>query len=713
MKKIGYIYSYSKEKKEGTLVYGYYNGYISNDAKTICFKKEQCKENVTTGRLVYFDMVDDVVQNIEIASIYNFDRDLLLSLVNKYNEVFWNKGEEATHIRFKKVIEPSIVRIDIESQLKNNETDEYYLKQHPSEDSTLSLLTEEERQFLYNEDCDESDDYDDVDDLSFPFLDDEIEIYRIIDILSPTFWIPKKLKSINYYGKTANEIIDLYGILVQKRFDTERSLIWDNYKQKKTIDYKDVKILRPDVFQHLWYCKRWKTLLNSLSVEELRKIPFSVPSLQAALPISFYHNNFKYLYINAGFPNVKICKQYLSFRINTINTIQDYIELRNSIHDALMAKNINKKQIELLKSKISVECLTSVESKLIFRFYDNQSTNDYSLIKGYTLSHLSKRDLRSFTQVIHDKYSSFVKPRFNFLWNLTGCDDHANIEYLTYNRDYFLELSQFLEIITDPRSSFSLDWKQSYEFWNSYENFSKLNQEDQELLYDYYSRVINREFIKFSLTSYSREKLVNSSCILSKYKSFISEESIKIFASQISNQCHSISSFEELKYILELKLISEETIHTLVLNLVKDFSVGNLARFITESSSHTWFLRCEDLPIITQTYLLLRIVSDYGARKLKDGIRCWISEYNEFCDLEDFIRWLTELKSGQWGNINIPAIELAISKAVEFLSEDEINYLYNKKYLVKPGDKIDTWMSQAFRQLTDNIEYQRYKDSLY
>ena len=708
MKKIGYIYSYSKEKEEGILVYGYYKGYVSKHAQTIRFKKEQCRGYVAIGRLAYFDLTDDGVYNIEIASIYNFDRNLLFSLVNKYNDVFWNEGEEATHIRFEKVIESSIVQIGIETHLNNNVTGEYYLEQNASEDSIFDLyLTEEELPFLYNKD------YDEKDDLSSSFFDDEIDNYTIIDILNPTLWIPKKLKSISYYGKTAEEVIDLYEILVHRRLTTERALILQCYNQNKKIDYNDLKILRPDVFQYLWYCSRWKILLNRLSIDELRKIPFSQPSLQAALPISFDHDNFKYLYMNAGFPSVRICQNYLSFRLNTINTISDYIELYNSIHDALMAKNINKKQIKLLKSKARRECLNSFESELIFRFYDSQSTDNYSLIKGYTLSNLSKRDLRSFAQVIYDKYSSFVKPRFNFLWNLIGCDGYVNIEHLIDNRDYFLDLSRFIEIITDPRSSFSLDSEQSYYFQDSYENYNKLNQEDQDLLYDYYSKVINREFIKFSFTPYSKEKPFNSNYILSNYKSFISEESVKIFINQTSNQWYSISSFEELYYVLECKLISEETIHTLVLKLVKDFTICKLARFITERSSSTGFIRCEDLPEITQTYLLLRIVSDYGARRLKDGIRCWVSEYNEFCDLEDFIRWLTELKSGQWGKINISAIELAIYKAIEFISDDEISYLYNKRYLVKPGDKINTWMSQSFKQLFDNMEYQRYKDSLY
>lgn len=188
MKKIGYIYSYTKEKKEGILVYGYYKGYNSKDAQTIRFKREQCKEEVSTGRLVYFYLATDGVQDIELASIYNFDRNLLFSLVNKYNDVFWNDGEEATHIRFERVMEPSTDLIGIESQLTNNETGEYHLKQNSSEDSTLgSLLTEDELRFLNNEDYDESDKYDDMDDLSYAFFDDEIDNYTTIDILKPTF----------------------------------------------------------------------------------------------------------------------------------------------------------------------------------------------------------------------------------------------------------------------------------------------------------------------------------------------------------------------------------------------------------------------------------------------------------------------------------------------------------------------------------------------
>ena len=83
MKKIGYIHRYDLKEEKGILVYGYNKDLLRNSPAPILFSKSQCKTSVRTGVLVYFEIdKDKTVRDIEYASIFNFDKELLLSLIS-------------------------------------------------------------------------------------------------------------------------------------------------------------------------------------------------------------------------------------------------------------------------------------------------------------------------------------------------------------------------------------------------------------------------------------------------------------------------------------------------------------------------------------------------------------------------------------------------------------------------------------------------------
>lgn len=106
MKKIGYIHRYDKTEEKGILVYGYNKGPFWNSPAPILFSKSQCKTSVKTGILVYFEIdQDETIRNIEYASIFNFDRNLLLSYVSVYDTRDWNECERHTHICYQNIFE--------------------------------------------------------------------------------------------------------------------------------------------------------------------------------------------------------------------------------------------------------------------------------------------------------------------------------------------------------------------------------------------------------------------------------------------------------------------------------------------------------------------------------------------------------------------------------------------------------------------------------
>lgn len=106
MKKIGYIHRYDNNEEKGILVYGYNKGPLWNSPKPILFSKSQCKTSVKTGILVYFEIdEDEKVRGIEYASIFNFDKELLLSYASVYDTNDWNECEKGTHICYQNIFE--------------------------------------------------------------------------------------------------------------------------------------------------------------------------------------------------------------------------------------------------------------------------------------------------------------------------------------------------------------------------------------------------------------------------------------------------------------------------------------------------------------------------------------------------------------------------------------------------------------------------------
>ena len=106
MKKIGYIHRYDNNEEKGILVHGYNKGPFWNSPAPILFSESQCKTSVRTGVLVYFEIdKDKTVRDIEYASIFNFDKELLLSYASVYDTKEWNECEKETHICYQNIFE--------------------------------------------------------------------------------------------------------------------------------------------------------------------------------------------------------------------------------------------------------------------------------------------------------------------------------------------------------------------------------------------------------------------------------------------------------------------------------------------------------------------------------------------------------------------------------------------------------------------------------
>ncbi len=281
MKKIGYIHRYDNNEEKGILVYGYNKGPFWNSPAPILFSKPQCKTSVKTGILVYFEVdEDETIRNIEYASIFNFDKELLLSHVSVYDTKEWNECEKETHICYQNIFEleesipleelfprkgmaslDNINKDDVACEDKNefndeicednDESDEYFDWDSYNFDDELEVPDWDLDNFTLDDDRNCSGLYRKVkapqsideeyalfgkqfpikekytrDSWGFPIYSladyekkSETDCQTInIDILNPSFWIPSIPKSRkNYYGKNESEVKDLFEILVAKR----------------------------------------------------------------------------------------------------------------------------------------------------------------------------------------------------------------------------------------------------------------------------------------------------------------------------------------------------------------------------------------------------------------------------------------------------------------------------------------------------------------
>ena len=114
----------------------------------ILFSVEQCNTPIKTGMLVYFEIDNKIVTNIEQASIFNFDKELIESYVSVYSKVGWNEGNTSTYIRYQNISE-------LKEPIPEEETNDFSqtLNEENNVSDTNINLSEIDEDFL--EDLDE------------------------------------------------------------------------------------------------------------------------------------------------------------------------------------------------------------------------------------------------------------------------------------------------------------------------------------------------------------------------------------------------------------------------------------------------------------------------------------------------------------------------------------------------------------------------------
>lgn len=309
--------------------------------------------------LVYFEIDNKIVTNIEQASIFNFDKELIESYVSVYSKVGWNEGNTSTYIRYQNISE-------LKEPIPEEETNDFSqtLNEENNVSDTNINLSEIDEDFL--EDLDEyvlDDDFLFEDEDSYRkiipksikeeyalfgrsfllpnpallsiFEDYDHDPYVIhVDILDIKHWVPEDLGSFrNYYGINNEEVKDLINIFILQRRKLEESVYAERrshlYQINNNLNKDFLRAIDPDLYPHDCVSKNWTVLLNQLSVNDIKDVYDYCNLLQPVLPESFCVENINLLSDKYGFPSLLIAEKYLESSVYNISTATEYSQVKN------------------------------------------------------------------------------------------------------------------------------------------------------------------------------------------------------------------------------------------------------------------------------------------------------------------------------------------------------------------------------------------------
>ena len=327
MKRIGYIYKYREEEKKGILVYGHWKKNPFDNSPKL-FSDVDCITKIEAGQLVYFELTDGKVKNIERASLANFDKNLIEEMIS------WKKGNvydwyyQNTHISFENLNDVILIITNTTTNekkiiYKNNYENIRRRRGRTFKKSSIYSEFAFDNHHIYDRNTFYDSTIENEQDIKIEDLYDCFGKYKhyndnilvsnkdsiYVPILDISLWIDKNICKHKCFGENADELKFLYDVFVEWR------KIDENGKNVATTKKNDC--ISPS----------WKMLLAKLSDNVLMSVAKDIPLLQPALPIEFCKKNLDILTDKYGMPSLDLCKMFCLHRIQKSSTISEYQEL--------------------------------------------------------------------------------------------------------------------------------------------------------------------------------------------------------------------------------------------------------------------------------------------------------------------------------------------------------------------------------------------------
>lgn len=610
MKKIGYIYRYNESEGKGILVFGYNRDTNFIKFKPIKFSKKDCISVVKTGQLVYFNLIDDsTATQIDKVSLFNFNRELVSEIASCYETHDWNDCFPITYIRFENLEDVSI-------DIFEESLDELYGLEEPTK------LSYQKKGLP-----------DSIDDLFSLFGTKQHLSYDLgfndtilIDILDIKYWFDESIsQSPVYYGKNADEILDLFDMFINKRRTAEENIISKQINSKWEID---------DCISPIW-----KLLLAPLSDEDLRKICKSAPLLQPALPHDFCGNNINTLSIDFGFPDVSICEAYYRYRVSNAETTSDYELLSTKIRNATYCSVKHKDDEGIPPCKMDKNVLHELE-KLLETQYRTIILNN-----------------------VKQQLSSMSNNKMNGEQRVTSLLDMKDYKYLK-------EIGRFIDLLRSCENAID------FYYILTDEVFDNLMEEDKICL----EPSIKEKYKNILLGMANQTSLNEVACdiciLIKEYPQYLTTEDFTTIKRLFNSNFLELNDLDDLDRAADCGLISESQHYERYQMLLKDADILRFLNIIAHNYNN--YIPCQ-----TQSYLIKEIIRKFDFKRLGDFNYVKLNNGDCICNLEGLIKWLNDkckyeyLDSHVWNDI--------LKEVTNNLSEEDKYYLFEKKLITSPS----------------------------
>ena len=561
MRKIGYIYRYNENEGKGILAYEFTKDSSNIQKKPIKFYKEDCITPVRTGQLAYFLLDDDMnALQIERASLANFDRELVYKIALYYENEKLDDCYSKTHISFENI---DILRIPLQEKPNNTTYSNHkhkrergkriiygddilgksnYYEDDQSDTKVSKSILEQTLSTLKYSDITKSKNLvpvelpDTIDALYEIFGCHYNQIYwryayytpnsLTIDIFDINYWLDKDVtKSESLYGRTAEQVIDIFELFVQKRRNAYIS------SSRKVYDS-----ISPN----------WRYLLSNLPTEDLREICIKEPLLQPAMPRKFCLDNLDVLTINQGFPSISICEAYYRYRICNTYSLAEFKTLFDRLLNATYCTGEHKKNEGVPPCKMKKSVLHELKDLL----EDQCRTVVLGLLK-------QKLKLISNSRINEGKIKSLFSQN---------------------KRDYLYILDLYVDLYDTVLEK--LDYSTIRDFVNT---FNDLTDEDKEILKASFIEKSKACVVKIAKSEYGPGKARNLYFALQRFSNVLDIDTIEVIRTIVNSEFAELNDLEELNYAYSSNMITETQCIERYKQLTNDYDLEQIMHHINDA----------------------------------------------------------------------------------------------------------------------------------
>lgn len=637
MERIGYIYRYNEDEKKGILVCRDNSNTQHVFFSQLIFNKSDCVSDVQTGQLVYYKTdAKDSATHIEKVSLNNFKRDLVSAIASCYDTCDWHDCFDLTHLKYKDIENSCVLSDedlldfddifpDVHSE-RNTENE----KLPDGIDELYSLLRSSQHGSFYP------------------------ESNICIDVLKIDYWIDDVfVRSPTCYGKTAEEVLDLFDLFVKKR--KKAYYAYQNRYRKSSKDVDDS--ISPS----------WKLVLESLSEDELRTICKKEPLLQPALPSEFCLDNLDVLSINYGFPDVSVCEAYYRYRISIVKLSAEYNFMSEKLYVAANCTAKHKENEGVPACKMGKNVLLELKDLLEKQYH---------------------------TIVLKD-----VKQRLSLLSN-NMIDGEQRVSFLLKegNSSYLARLGSFVDTCeyncvlskNDDGETIRYDCDYSTTIFIALFAYKGLTDEDKACLDSAIRNKFKECVMGIAKERHNDRKVYQLCSLINDYPQYLTSEDFETIKEIVHSEFVELDNFEELDNAANCGLITVEHHLDRYKEITKDYDIGMLLGILNDHFDH------KNMPTLTQTYLIKQVFDKYNFMTLNSHHYIKVG-YDTIRNIGDLIDWFNH--ECKYGYLNAQIFDNILKEQMERLDRGDRWGLFDKGLISSPGmDNIRDYLDNAYNQ---------------